>query len=140
MAGNFWNDRETAGIDSPQALKASAIEYFDWAHEAPLYESKAFSFQGSSWDHEVVKARVFTIKGLAVFIGVPSGELEALRSNAEFAPVMSWIDDVIYTQKFELAAADLINAGMISKDLGLVDKKAIEGGFIVHIGGDEADL
>lgn len=140
MAGNFWNTREVAGINTPEDLRASAIEYFDWAHDAPLSEAKAFAYQGSSWVESLDKARVFTIKGLAVFIGVPSTELEALRSNAAFVSVMQWIDDVIYTQKFELGAADLVNATMISKDLGLVDKKSVEGGFIVQIGSDDADL
>ena len=34
------------------------------------------------------------------------------------------IDSIIRTQKFEGAAADLFNANIISRDLGLVDRQA----------------
>lgn len=137
---SFWKASNNNIEYTPESLKQAAIEYFDWADKSPLKEAKAFAYQGDSWIEELDKARAFTHKGLAVFLGMSSAQLNKLRDDIQFIPVMEWIDDVIWTQKFELAAADLLNANMISKDLGLVDKKQVEGGMIVQISSDDANL
>lgn len=137
---SFWKNPQKKTLPSPEELRAAAVEYFDWADGSPLKEAKAFAFQGASWTEDLDKARVFTHKGLAVFVGITSSQLAKLRDNLDYLGVIDWIDDVIWTQKFELAAADLLNAGMISKDLGLIDKKSVEGGLIVQISSDDANL
>ena len=123
----FWHSPQRAGITSPEELRSAAIEYFDWATSANLREAKAFAFQGSSWVEDIDKARAFTFKGMCIFIGVSTHKVRKLADDPEYAEVLAWIDDVIFTQKFELAAAELLNANFISKDLGLVDKSEISG-------------
>lgn len=136
----FWKTPPAEKIPSPEELRSGAVEYFDWATTATLKEAKAFAYQGASWVEELDKARPFTERGLAVFLGLTSSRLAMFRSDIDYITVMEWIDDVIWTQKFELAAADLLNANMISKDLGLVDKKQVEGGLIVQIDAGDANL
>ena len=47
--------------------------------------------------------------------------------KTEFADVIGKIEQVIFQQKFENAAANLIDAIMISKDLGLKDAHELSG-------------
>ena len=47
-----------------------------------------------------------------------------LKRDEAFSELTAMIDSIIRTQKFEGAAADLFNANIISRDLGLVDRQA----------------
>ena len=40
---------------------------------------------------------------------------------------MEWAEAVIYRQKFEGAAADMLNQAIIARELGLVDRKEMTG-------------
>ena len=48
------------------------------------------------------------------------------EDNDDFVTVITDIETVIRTQKFEGAAADLLNANIIARDLGMTDKQAID--------------
>ena len=61
------------------------------------------------------------------FVNYKKGIVGEAHYGEQYAEVSNAIADHIRTQKFEGASADLLNAGIISKDLGLVDKKQIEG-------------
>ena len=63
-----------------------------------------------------------SITGLLVFLGIGKEAWTNYQSRAGFAEVTARIEDMIRTQKFEGAAADLLNASIVQRELGLGDK------------------
>lgn len=49
------------------------------------------------------------------------------KQRQGFGEITARIDDVIRSQKFAGAAADLLNANIIARDLGLADKSELTG-------------
>ncbi len=115
---------------SPDDLWAAACEYFEWAEENPLWEDKIVSYQGVTTHEPVAKMRAMTVAGLCLFIDISQQAWGEYRQREGFGEVTSRIDDVIRSQKFAGAAADLLNANIIARDLGLSDKNEVE-----HSGG-----
>ena len=115
-------------ISADQFL-ADCVDYFKWCEEHPLLEEKAFSSQGIIIKDDVAKMRPFTKKGLATFLGIPEGRLDSYkRKGGEWAEVAELVEQTIWTQKFEGAACGLLNANLISREIGLADKQEIVGG------------
>lgn len=133
----FWKARAKHGrskiFSSPNQLWKAAIEYFEWSDENPLLEQKAFAYQGEITKTEITKMRAYTITGLCIFLGVTRNYLTDLkdrlnletRQGKDFARIIKMIEEIIFTQKFEGAAADLLNANIIARDLGLTDKREL---------------
>ena len=70
--------------------------------------------------------RAMTVAALCMFIGVVHDTwIEWRKNRADFSEVIAWAESVIYRQKFEGASADLLNANIIARDLGLADKKEL---------------
>jgi hypothetical protein len=65
--------------------------------------------------------------GFVCFLGMAPSTFKRYRDRDEFCTVISAIENVMRTQKFEAAAAGLLNANLISRDLGLADKAQIGG-------------
>lgn len=49
------------------------------------------------------------------------------RDRSDLIPIITRAERVIYKQKFEGASADLLNANIISRDLGLANKTELTG-------------
>lgn len=106
-----------------QDLLIEVVAYFKWCDENPLQEEKIFQFKGSVIRAETDKVRPYTKKGLCTFLGIPESRLASYKLQSEYADAMEMIEQVIFTQKFENAAAGLMNATIISRDLGLADRQ-----------------
>ena len=126
----FWKARAKHGrnklFKSAKALKEACEEYFQWVEENPLWENKATQYQGAQVDMPVAKMRAMTIDGLCIFLDIDDSTWQRWRKDDDFCGVVEWADRVIRHQKFSGAAADLLNANIIARDLGLVDKKEHE--------------
>lgn len=126
----FWEARAKHGRDkifsSPEALWESCCEYFKWVEDNPLYETKAFHFQGQVVMDEVPKMRAMTINGLCIFLGVGTSTWHDYKTREDYSEVCRDVESVIYDQKFSGAAADLLNASIIARDLGLADKRDVD--------------
>jgi hypothetical protein len=107
-------------------MYAACCEYFQWVVENPLYEDKAFQFQGEPVHTHVVKPRAMTLVAMCTFLGCSRDAWENYRKREGFAETCELVDNIIYTQKFELAAADLLNVNLIARDLGLRDRSEID--------------
>ena len=127
----FWEMRSSHGRDpifkTPEELWSAAVEYFDWVVANPLYASETVKFQGKATLTEVPKMRAMTVAGLCLFLGISQQAWSEYKQRKGFGEVTSRIDDVIRTQKFAGAAADLLNANIIARDLGLADKSELTG-------------
>lgn len=136
-SGNkFWLQRSSHGrkpiFASPDDLWNAACEYFEWVHNNPLYESKAFSYQGEVTVETLPKIRAMTEAGLCFFLDIGTSTLHDYKKREDFSEVIAKIERVIFTQKFEGAAADLLNANIISRELGLADKQELSGGVKIE--------
>jgi len=127
----FWKLRAEHGRDklfeTPEALWDAACEYFQWCEDNPLQEQKAFAYQGVVIKESVNKMRAFTLGALCLYLDCDEAYFRSFkaqkRQNKEdFITVISKIEKTIYNQKFTGAAADLLNANIIARDLGLSDK------------------
>lgn len=128
----FWQVRSTHGrhpiFDAADKLEDAISQYFEWNESNPLYEGKLVSFQGVSVVEQVPKMRAMTIAAMCMFIGIdPVTWFEWRKSRPDFSKVIAWAEQTIYRQKFEGASADLLNANIIARDLGLADKKELSG-------------
>lgn len=126
----FWKMRSKHGRDklfaSPELLWEACCEYFEWVAANPLWEAKAFAFQGVVTVEHLPKMRAMTIDGLTLFLDIDVKTWRAWREDNDFSPIVARADRVIREQKFAGAAADLLNPNIIARDLGLVDRGANE--------------
>lgn len=127
----FWKLRSKHGRDklfaSPELLWEAACEYFEWCELNPLYETKAFAFQGIVTTEELPKMRAMTLSQLCFYLHCNEAYFRQFKSDKEkctndFSTVINEIETIIFNQKFQGAAADLLNSNIIARDLGLTDK------------------
>lgn len=131
-AGNeFWKHRSSHGrkpiFATPDHLATACEEYFAWVEANPLYEAQAFAYQGTVTIEPIAKMRAMTIAGLCIFLDISQQAYGEYRERNGFGEVTSRVDDIIRTQKFSGAAAGLLNANIIARDLGLADKSELTG-------------
>lgn len=110
-------------FNSPDELWNAAVEYFEWVEDNPLEEEKVFHAQGIITRAMVTKMRAMTIQGLCLYLDIDEQTLANYEKKEDFFGIVKQIKSVIYEQKFTGAAADLLNPNIISRDLGLADKK-----------------
>lgn len=126
----FWEARSSHGrnpkFESPEALWAACCEYFEWVEANPLYEVKAFSFQGVVTQESLPKIRAMTISGLCIFLDITRQTWGTFRVIEGFSDITTRAEEIIYDQKFSGAAADLLNANIIARDLGLKEQSQVE--------------
>jgi hypothetical protein len=127
----FWNARSSFGqhpnFNTAEALWTAAHEYFEWVEDHPLCQEKGFSYQGKISIEKFSKMRAMSVGGLCLFLGISQEEFEKFGCETEFCAVVQRIKDVILEQKFAGAAAELLNSALITRDLGLSDKKELSG-------------
>jgi hypothetical protein len=126
----FWEARAKHGRDlifsSSEVLWTACCEYFVWADDNPLYETKAFAFQGVVTQESIPKMRAMTIDGLCLFLDISVDTWKLYTDREDFIGVTRKAENVIRSQKFSGAAADLLNANIIARDLGLTEKKELD--------------
>lgn len=134
----FWKLRSKHGRDrlfeSPELLLEAAYEYFEWCEKNPLIEFKPMVVSGGGNNGssiemaEINKLRPFTLIGFSHYCHASESWLKEFRKSCpnDFLPVIEHIEEVIKSQKFSGAAAGLLNANIISRDLGLADKREMD--------------
>nr|WP_304655018.1 DNA-packaging protein [Neorhizobium galegae] len=126
----FWMARSSHGdkpmFASPDILWNASIEYFAWVEANPLWEMKAFASGGKVVTRQLPKMRAMTISGLCIFLDIARRTWDGYRAREDFVPVVTRVEEIISAQKFEGAAADLLNANIIARDLGLRDKQDVD--------------
>ena len=110
-------------------FKKAALDYFLWAEDHPMLEEQVFQHKGAIVRADRQKMRPFTKQGLASYLGIPVSRLDSYkqRKDPEWAEAVEMIEQVIYDQKFTGAAAGLLNAPLIARDLGIADKSEVSG-------------
>ena len=140
----FWEARSSHGrkpiFQTPDDLWNACVEYFEWVESNPLQEEKIFQFQGAIVRDTVTKMRAMTIGGMCIFLDISHQTWIDYRNREGFIEVTTRAETVIYEQKFTGAAADLLNANIIARDLGLSEKLNHDGQIdIRQLTDDELD-
>lgn len=130
-AGNkFWLARASSGrnpvFPTSEKLWDMCCEYFEWVDENPLYEAKAFSFQGESWVESIPKMRAMTKSALCMFLQVSETTWENYKAKPDFIWCCELAEKTIRDQKFTGASAGLLNPMIIARDLGLRETTAVD--------------
>lgn len=127
----FWEARSSHGrspkFNDPSEFWDACVEYFEWVDDNPLQEEKAFHAQGVVTKTTLHKMRAMTIEGLCIFLDIGQSTLSDYRAKDDFSAVIRRVEEIIRTQKFSGAAADLLNPNIIARDLGLKDAQEHSG-------------
>jgi hypothetical protein len=127
----FWKARSSHGrspkFESPEKLWEACQEYFEWVDNNPLQEMRGTQFQGQYVMQEFPKMRAMTISGLCIFLDIVRSTWDNYRKQDDFLNIITRVEQIIETQKFQGAAADFLNPNIIARDLGLAEKKVHSG-------------
>lgn len=135
----YWKLRSKHGrdkiISEPQSLLDSADEYFQWCIDNPVLEEDYKVVGGKLRKVKIAHPQVFQKGALARFCHVSKWEtIDDLKNDSkDFLEVIEHIEGIIRDQKFKYATVGMFNSNIVSRDLGLMDKKNIEhsGGQVV---------
>ena len=127
----FWKLRSKHGRDklfaTPELLWETACEYFDWIDNNPLIE---IDYVGKDATQvEKPHTRPYTLEGLVMYLDACTNYWKEFRKRCndnnekDFIAIITRIEEIIRRQKFEGAACGFYNANIISRDLGLTEKK-----------------
>lgn len=130
MGNRWWKARSRHGVKPTFDYETGAArlleaceDYFEWNEDNPLYEEKVFCGKDGIEVHDSPKVRALTIQGLCIFIDVtPTTWREWKTTRPDLAPIIAHAEYCIRQQKFTAAAAGLLNATIISRDLGLAEQ------------------
>ena len=126
----FWEARSTHGrkpiFGSPEELWDACVQYFEWVEDNPLWSNKTVQFQGAPVDLPEAKMRAMTKQGLCLFLDIDMNTWDEYAKREDFTRVTKDAIAIIYQQKFSGAAADLLNANIIARDLGLKESSSVE--------------
>lgn len=130
QGNQFWKKRSKHGRDAifsdPQVMWEAACEYFEYETQNTLKEEKVF---GTGYSAKVDKMRPFSLIGLCLFLGVNTRYFTQFKNTeactSDFSTIIDTIEEVIYKQQFDGAAAGLLNTNIIARKLGLVDRKDV---------------
>lgn len=120
---------------SPEHMFADVMGYFKWISDFPLLEARSATYQGITEFYDLTKKRTPTLGGMQLFLGLQNKDWVEFRNgegvdpehSESFKRICEWVEMEIYRQKFENAAAGLLNPMIIARDLGLTEKSEITG-------------
>ena len=134
----YWENRKKHGrekaIKTPKELWDLACDYFQWCDENPLYSYEPIkSGKNAGKLLPFPLGRPYTWSGLDDYL-YSKGVIKSLDQYKEnrddrykdFVDIITRIEKIIYTQKFEGASVGIFNSNIIARDLGLTDKKELE--------------
>ncbi len=118
----------------PDELFEKFKEYVQWAKEHPIpivrrvtnTTTKGDTYGSDSIEH---KPRLLSIGGFLVFIGADRNwwdHLDNGKRGADFLRVKSIIREYFEDYQKEMASAEIFNANIISRLLGLADKQMVK--------------
>lgn len=112
-----WRPRKIA---SSQQLLDHFSAYAKKTETNPIIEERLFTHKGQVSRHLLRKARPFTLSGFCSFLSISPQSWRYWRKNRiDLSYAIGRIEDAIYAQKFEGAAAGIFKANIISRDLGV---------------------
>jgi hypothetical protein len=126
IGNKYWMlaDPEKIGrppmFKNPKDLLQKAIDYFEWIDENPITTKRTTVSDKGVFVNQDELQRPYTWHGLYAFLGVCN--LDHYKTKKEFSDVLTHIDNIMRSQKFEGASAGIFNANIIARDIGLKEQ------------------
>ncbi len=134
IGNNFWENRSKHGrpalFESADLLWEAATEYFKATQTRKWIKKDWVGKDAVEVERE--NETPFTLAGFCIYANASRHWWNELRKRKEeskdvdFLEVITRIEDIMYTQKFEGAAVGAFNANIISRELGLADKQEVD--------------
>lgn len=127
VASGEWRKRKPGRpriYESPEELEKDCDEYFDQT-DGRKWITTEFNGKDAK-ECKVPTETPYTWTGLYLFLAIDHKTWVLYEGRPEYIPICTRVRNIIYTQKFEGAAVGAFNANLISRDLGLADKKEID--------------
>ena len=122
LADPFKN--KGAKFKTPAELWEKAVQYFEWC-DNNIFTSEEETETPKGLIYKQTKhKRPYTWQGFYSFIG--GNDLKAYRQKNEFNKIITHIGNIMFEQKFSGASAGIFNSSIISKELGLIEKKEVK--------------
>jgi hypothetical protein len=127
---SFYLLRSKNGRDQkysdPKMLLEACYQYFTEVDNNPWIKKEPIRGGDSVGKLiDVPTARPYTKKGMCIFIGITLQTWENYRKQEGFLDIITHVEDIIYTQKFEGAAVGAFNHNIIARDLGLKENSNV---------------
>ena len=121
----FWKLKSKFGRDkifeTPEILEAECNEYIIQTSQLTLDEQ---SWHGKDGDEKTKHHPVpLTLTGLWVFLNISKSVWYDYKARPAFLEVITRVEAIFFTQKFNYASTGHFNANIIARDLGLIDKQ-----------------
>jgi len=124
----WWRNRTKHGRDklfsSPDILWEECCKYFEATDKRKWVEKDWVGKDAKAVERKTDTP--YTLSGLFLFLNIDQNTWARYRKDEpyrDFWEIVSRVDQIIYTQKFEGAVVGAYNANIIARDLGLTDKK-----------------
>lgn len=111
---------------TPKQLAEEFVKYAQWCVDHPLEARVRVDYAKGFSDTTNMRPRRVSVEGFLVYIGGTWdwwSRLNTRKRGEEFVKVKSSIKEYCETYQKEMASAGLLNANIISRLLGLADKK-----------------
>ena len=121
---------------SPKKLAEKFSEYVQWCKDHPFRMISRTDYANGYAENEFQKPRYISIQGFKVFLGVTDvwwTQLDDGIHGDEFSKVKGAIKDFCEQYQIEMAATGQMKENIISRILGLADKKQVSAGEGVTI-------
>jgi len=125
---SYWRRRlvnkgKPRKFETAEELAEACVEYLEWVEDNPLFEDKPMSSRDGITHETITKMRVPTIQGLTTHLGVHRITWNKWReSRDDLKETIALIDNAMEAVQLEGASAGLLNASIIARMVGLVDK------------------
>ncbi len=123
----------------PEEILEKAIEYLNWCALHPLIEEKAF---GTGFVAKMNKIRATTIQGFCFYCNMSIQTWYEYEKKEGYSEIITRVKSMFFSQKFEGAAAGLLDGNIIARETGLKEQSEqdvnLTGQIILKV--DESDL
>lgn len=126
IGNTYWKLRSKHGRDklfsTPELLWEAAKEYFQWCDNNPILKEDYVGKDALRVKREL--QRPYTISGLCIYIDASREWWVKFKQNADkdFLLILTRIEEIIYSHKFDGATVGVFNQSIIARDLGLVER------------------
>lgn len=116
---------------SPQQLADKFAEYVEWSNQNPYYDNSRVEYKNGNFAAtSATKPRRISIGGFLLYIGCIESwwsQLDNSKDGEDFLKVKEYIKNYCEQAQVNMASAGLLKENIISRLLGLADKKTISG-------------
>ena len=118
---------------TPDQLAEKFAEFVEWCKDHPIETGRTENTttpEGKQYGKNVLEAipRLVSVGGFLVWLGEDArwySELEKGKEGERFSKVKAYIREYCENYQKEMASANIFNANIISRLLGLADKKEV---------------